>query len=61
MTKKKHEHKPVIETIINTAAIAMTSLGIVNLQSNGWKGFLLVAFAVGLEWFKYKGREKNLW
>jgi hypothetical protein len=59
--KKKHEHKPVIETIINTAAIAISGYGIIQIQMHDYYGFICILFAAGLEFFKYWGRNKDLW
>ena len=58
---KKQTHKPVIETIINSAALALTAYGIVRITSGNWDGYISIAFGVGLEWFKYQGRVKKLW
>ena len=66
MTEK---HKPVIETMINTAALALTSFGVLTITSSNGdltyaciaKGLILIAFGAGLEYFKYLGRFKNLW
>lgn len=62
------EHnKPVIETLINTAALALTSFAIVTLTTNndGWthiiKGMLLLLTGMSLEFLKYVGRNKKLW
>lgn len=63
----KEKHKATIETMINTAALAITSFGVMQLTKNidGWeafvKGLLLVLFGATLEYFKYKGRSKKLW
>ena len=54
-------HKPVIETIINTAALAITSAGTMFLLGKDYWGFLLIVFGAGLEFFKYWGRKKNYW
>lgn len=54
-------HKPVIETIINTAAIALSALGIANVQKGDYLGLCLITFAALLEFFKYWGRSKELW
>ena len=59
--KIKKDNKPVIETMINTAALALTASGVVLIQNRDYYGFLCVLFGMGLEFFKYKGREKNLW
>ena len=65
MAKKIEEiHKPTIETLINTAAIAMTATGtawVVNDLSHNGIGFILIAVGVILEFFKYWGRKKNFW
>jgi len=63
----KTDHKATIETMINTAALAMTSFAIYTLtQSNdGWeqwiKAMILLLVGMGLEFIKYKGRQKKLW
>jgi len=55
------QSKPTIETVINTAAIALTTSGVTFLTiQKDWWGFLLVLFGAALEWFKYWGRQK-LW
>ena len=58
------QHKPIIETMINTAALALVATGtswVVNgLTQNGW-GFVLITFGAGLEFFKYWGRKKKFW
>lgn len=67
MTDETIEHKPTIETLINTTAIALTTFGVVQMTTNGelWtnfiKGGFLVLFGAGLEWFKYFGRHKKWW
>lgn len=61
------KNKPIIETMINTTALAMTSFAVVLLtKSDGtWentlRGFLLLVIGMGLEYIKYKGRKKKLW
>lgn len=55
------EHKPTIETMINTAALALTAAGTTTLLSHDWWGFLLVMFGMLLEYFKYYGRQQELW
>lgn len=53
------KEKPIIETIINTAAIALTATGTVWITNNrDYFGFLLIVFGLLMEWFKYYGREK---
>ena len=61
------DHKATIETMINTAALALTSFAIFTLTQNsdGWeqwiKGLILLSVGMGLEFIKYKGRQKKLW
>jgi len=59
MTETKH--KPIIETIVNTIALAITAAGTSMLLSKDNYGFLLIIFGAGLEFFKYWGRKKTLW
>lgn len=54
----KTNHKPTIETLINTAALALTSYGVVQITSGNWEGYLAIIFGMGLEFFKYWGRDK---
>ena len=61
MTTKQPVHKPIIETIINTAAIALSATGVTMLTNRDYYGFLLVIFGAGLEFFKYWGRKKEYW
>jgi len=61
MKTEKHEHRATIETIINTAAIASMTLGVTELNEEVIKGFVLICFAVALEFFKYWGRKDNYW
>lgn len=60
------EHKPIIETIINTCALALTAWGVAQITTAGtWecitKGSLMILFGAGLEFFKYYGRSKEYW
>lgn len=55
---KKRPNKPLIETIINTAAIALTATGTTWLLAKDWIGALLIIFGLLLEWFKYLGRDR---
>lgn len=61
-TKKviKKEHKPVVETLINTAAIALSAYGITNITTGHYAGYLAILMGMGLEFGKYWGRDK-LW
>lgn len=65
MTK---QNKPVVETMINTAALALTSFGVLSITSAGdltWqcllKGMIIISFGASLEFVKYQGRKKQLW
>lgn len=63
-TKKEEVHKPVIETIINTTALALTSYGVLEITKGSPNfpfGYLAVLFGAGLEFFKYWGRKKKYW
>lgn len=55
------DHKPTIETIINTAALALTAWGTNAILQHDYYGFLVILFGMGLEFFKYWGRSKSLW
>ena len=65
--KKETPHKPTIETIINTCALALTGTGVNFLinGNDGWvlfcKGGILILVGAGLEFFKYWGRKENYW
>lgn len=54
-------HKPVIEAIINTAALALAAFGVQQITTGEYLGYVAVGFAIGIEWFKYWGRQKKLW
>lgn len=57
----KKDHKPIIETMINTSALALSGMGVINVQKGDYLGLVLIAFAAGIEYFKYYGRSKELW
>lgn len=57
----KHDHKPIIEAIINTSALALTSYGVLQVTTGHLEGYIAILFGIGIEWFKYKGRENKLW
>ena len=61
MTTKQVVHKPVIETIINTAALTLTASGVVMASNRDVFGIVLIAFGALLEFFKYWGRKNNYW
>ncbi len=54
-------NKPVIETMINTTALALTSFGVQDIITGGWRGFIIIIFGAGLEFLKYLGRQKKFW
>lgn len=70
-TYKESNHKPVIETLINTAAITMATFGISLMTTphnescyvKGCliRGLALLLVAAGLEFFKYWGRKNKYW
>lgn len=56
------EHtKPIIETLINTAALALTAYGVQQITTSNWQGYIALATGMGLEFFKYWGRKEDLW
>jgi hypothetical protein len=55
------DHKPTIETMINTVAIAMTTFGVNSIINKDYYGFIVILFGAGLEFFKYWGRKKKFW
>lgn len=54
-------HKPVIETMINTTALALTATGTAECVRGSYYGFLLIFCGMALEFFKYWGRQKKFW
>ena len=61
MEIRKDIQKPVIETIINTVALALTSFGVLQITTGNILGYLPIAVSVILEFVKYYGRKKNFW
>ena len=59
--KQKRDNKPIVETILNTAALALTATGTNFLIGKDIFGFLLIIFGAGLEFFKYWGRKNKYW
>lgn len=56
------EHtKPIIETLINTSAIALTVFGVQQITTGNWKGCFALFLGMGLEFFKYWGRKADYW
>lgn len=58
---KEDNHKPLIETMINTAALAVTAYGTNLIINKDYYGFTCVLFGAGLEFWKYWGRKRRLW
>ena len=58
---KQENHKPIIETILNTAALALTASGTTFLMNKDIWGMLLIGCGAGLEFFKYWGRKEGYW
>ena len=61
MAKIKEVHKPVIETLINTAALALTATGTQQAVTGNYMGLCLIVFGAALEFLKYWGRKNNYW
>jgi len=55
------KNQPIIETIINSVALALTSLGVVQITNDNYLGLVCISFGIGLEFAKYWGRKKKLW
>ena len=56
-----NDHKPVIETMINTTAILLTGAGGSMAIAGKYYGIILIIFGFGLEFFKYWGRKNEYW
>ena len=56
----KHNN-PLIETLINTSALAMTTFGVTCVLNRDFYGFIVILFGGGLEFFKYWGRKNRYW
>lgn len=61
MSNKKNNNRPIIKTMINTAALALTAAGTQQAISRDYWGLLLIVFAAGLEFWKYWGEKNNYW
>ena len=61
MADENTVHKPIIETLINTAAIALSAYGVTQITQGINTGYFAVVFAMLLEFGKYYGRKVNLW
>lgn len=58
---KKNKSKPIIETMINGAALILISTGTTMVTSQNLSGLTNIVVGVGLEFFKYWGRKNNYW
>ena len=58
---KETINKPIIETIINSAALALFAYGISQIVIENYYGFVVLAFGTALEFFKYWGRKEQYW
>ena len=58
---KEEKHNPLIETIINTTALALTATGTQWILTENYMGFVVILFGAGLEFFKYWGRKNKYW
>ena len=55
----KRAQKPIVETMINTSALALTSYGVVQITTGSPYGYIAVAFGMGLEFLKYWARKEK--
>lgn len=53
--------KPLIASIINTAALALTASGTQLFIMEQWHGLYLILTALAIETFKYWGMKQKLW
>ena len=63
MNKENNTNKPIIETLINTSALALTSYAVLQITTNNmvWYGYAALVIGIGLEFVKYWGRKKQYW
>ena len=55
---KNQINKPIIESIINTSALAISAYAVIQItQGNAW-GYPALIFSICIEWLKYWGRRK---
>ena len=57
----KRDNRPIIEAIINTSALTLTSFGVLQITTGNITGYFALMFGISIEWFKYCGRAKKLW
>ena len=58
---RTYDNKPIIETIINTSALALTSYGIAIILQGELIGYISLFVGMCLEFIKYYGRKKKYW
>lgn len=58
---KKKNNRPIIETIINTVALALTAYGVQRITTGSYDGYVSIGFGMILEFLKYWGRKENYW
>ena len=61
MKRKETINKPIIETIINSAALALFAYGTAQIIAENYYGVVVVAFGAALEFYKYWGRKESYW
>lgn len=54
-------NSPIIETIINTTALALTAYGVQAITSDNWRGYIAMCAGILLEFIKYYGRKTKFW
>lgn len=57
----KKKNRPVIETLINGAALILITTGTQSITAGNLKGYAMVVFGVVLEFGKYWGRKQDYW
>ena len=58
--RREDKGKPVVETMINTTALAMSALGVQQVTQGKYMGFGVILFGMSLEYLKYWSR-KHIW
>lgn len=59
--RKETVHKPIIETIINSTALALFAYGTAQIIAENYYGFAVITFGAALEFAKYWGRKERYW
>ena len=59
--RREDKSKPIIETLINTTALALTSFAVQQIITGNMWGHIPLLTGMALEFFKYWGRNKGLW